>query len=56
VTLSAADRQRFATIVLQTMASAVGTDDDYPSVHFLAVDPSFADSDNYMDRVEGAEA
>jgi hypothetical protein len=42
MTISIADRQRFATSVLRTMASDVGLDRDYPSMHFPVSDPRFA--------------
>ena len=43
MTLSVADRQKFATFVLRTMATEVGLDLEYPSVHFSVSDPKFAD-------------
>jgi hypothetical protein len=43
MTLSVATREQFALYVLKTMASAVGLDQDYPSVHFVVSDPRFAD-------------
>jgi len=41
MTLSVADRQRFATLVLRTMATEIGLDCEYPSVHFPFSDPKF---------------